>query len=271
MQIINRFLAVLFTLIVNQYAFAQSVLPELREPVTDLTATLSSEEVIALNQQLLNLHKTKGTQLAVVIVSTTESEAIEAYSLRLAEKWKLGRKGIDDGVLLLIAKDDRELRIEVGYGLEGVLTDVICKRIIEEIIIPEFKQNNFYQGIQAGVNQIIKVIDGETLPEPKKISVEEPYSIMAFLAIAILAVIKFLRSLFGRLLAALIVGVSVGGIIWFFISLWMPAVVLGVVAFLLALSDMGSNRFGGFGSSSGGGGFRGGGGGFGGGGASGRW
>lgn len=274
MPSIRNFFFVVGFLLCGIFLSAQSPLPELRQPLTDVTGTLSSQEAELINQQLLNINKNKGAQLAVVIINTTESETIEAYSLRLAEKWKLGRKGIDDGVLLLIAKDDRSLHIEVGYGLEGVLNDAICKRIIDEIITPEFKNNNFYQGIQAGVNQITKIIDGETLPEPKP-SMEEPQSIIVFLLIAIFAMIKFLRNIFGRLIAALIVGVGVGSIIWFWIAVMLPAVIFGVIAFALALSDMSSRgfpgRFGGMGGSGNSGGFRGGGGRFGGGGASGRW
>ncbi len=103
----------------------------------------------------------------MLIVPTTRPETIEQYSIRVAEQWKLGRKGVDDGALLLVAKDDRALRIEVGYGLEGVLPDVVAKRIIEDIIVPRFKSGDFYAGIDTGVDAMIKVVDGEPLPPPQ--------------------------------------------------------------------------------------------------------
>ena len=109
----------------------------------------------------------KGSQIAVLIVPTTDGEAIEQFSLRVAEAWKIGRKKIDDGALLVVAKNDRHLRIEVGYGLEGALTDVTAKRIIDEIITPQFKTGDFAGGISAGVDRIIRIIDGEKLPAPE--------------------------------------------------------------------------------------------------------
>ncbi len=102
------------------------------------------------------------------MVPTTQPEAIEQYSIRVVEKWKLGRKGADDGALLIIAKDDRTMRIEVGYGLEGVLTDAMSKRIISDDIVPNFRQGDFYGGVTVGVERIMAVINGEQLPPPKR-------------------------------------------------------------------------------------------------------
>ena len=110
----------------------------------------------------------KGAQVAVLIVVTTEDEPIEGYALRVAEAWKLGRKGIDDGALLVVAKDDRPLRIEVGYGLEGALPDAIAKRIIAETSVPHFKLGNFFAGVNAGVERISGVVSGEALPPPAR-------------------------------------------------------------------------------------------------------
>ncbi|MCC6932129.1 MAG: TPM domain-containing protein [Deltaproteobacteria bacterium] len=144
----------------------QQYIPRLRARVTDNTGTLSGSEKSQLESVISKLEQSKGSQIAVLIVPTTQPEAIEQYSMRLAESWKLGRRGVDDGVILLVAKGDRKLRIEVGYGLEGALNDATCKRIIDELITPHFKQGKFFDGINSGVESIIKVINNEPLPEP---------------------------------------------------------------------------------------------------------
>jgi len=134
-------------------ASAEVPVPTLTGHVIDQTATLSAEQTSRLEQVLSAFESRKGSQVAVLIVATTEPEAIEQYSIKVAEAWKLGRKKIDDGVILIVAKNDRALRIEVGYGLEGALTDVTSKRIIEEFITPYFKQGDFNAGITAGVQK----------------------------------------------------------------------------------------------------------------------
>lgn len=146
-------------------AFAQQTIPQLSARVSDYTGTLSAGQKSQLEGTLSKLEQPKGSQVVVLIVPSTQPEAIEQYAMRVAENWKIGRKGVDDGVILLIAKQDRKLRIEVGYGLEGALNDAICKRIIEEIITPEFKQGRFFEGIDYGVKAIVKVINNEPLPE----------------------------------------------------------------------------------------------------------
>ena len=148
-------------------ALADVAVPELVGRVVDQTGTLSSDDIASLTQTLKDLEARKGSQVAVLIVPTTAPESIEQYSLRVAEAWKIGRKKIDDGALLVIAKNDRHLRIEVGYGLEGALTDVTSKRIIDEDITPRFRNGDFAGGISAGVDRIISVIDGEPLPAPE--------------------------------------------------------------------------------------------------------
>ena len=219
--------------------------------------------------------------MAVLIVPSTEPEAIEQYSIRVAEAWKLGRKKVDDGAILLIAKNDRALRIEVGYGLEGVLTDVTSKRIIEEVITPYFKQGDFDAGITAGVQKIMSVIDGETLPPPQphvnKVSEKGSQSLPVLVLIAI-AVSAVLRAIFGRFLGALATGGVVAFMVWIFIHVFGFAILAGLAAFVFSFIDTNGRGggFGGFGGRGGGGGFGGGGfggggGGFGGGGASGRW
>ena len=147
-------------------AAADVAVPPLTGRVVDKTATLSSSDSASLDQTLKNFEARKGSQIAVLIVPTTQPETIEQYSLRVAEAWKVGRKKIDDGAILVVAKDDRKLRIEVGYGLEGALTDVTAKRIIDEVITPKFRSGDFAGGISDGVNRMLRVIDGEALPAP---------------------------------------------------------------------------------------------------------
>src|SRR5947209_7972198 len=145
-------------------ALADVAVPPLTGRVVDRTATLGSGDIAALDKTLRDFEARKGSQIAVLIGPTTQPETIEQYSIRVAEAWKIGRKKIDDGAILVVAKDDRKLRIEVGYGLEGALTDVTSKRIIDEEITPKFKSGDFAGGISAGVNRMIRVIDGEKLP-----------------------------------------------------------------------------------------------------------
>ena len=147
-------------------AQAEVAIPPLKQRVTDLTSTLDASQLQTLETKLAAFEKAKGSQIAVLVLPTTQPEVIEQFAIRVVEVWKLGRKGVDDGVLLLVAKDDRKLRIEVGYGLEGALNDATAKRIVAEVISPAFKQGDFYGGIDAGVTSIIKVIEGEPLPPP---------------------------------------------------------------------------------------------------------
>ena len=147
---------------------AQVPVPPLKARVTDLTGTLQPAQVSALEQRLSAFEARKGSQIAVLLVPTTQPESIEQYAIRVAEQWKLGRKGVDDGVLLVVAMKDRTVRIEVGYGLEGVLPDVTTRRIIEQYIVPRFQQGDFSCGINSAVDRIIGVIEGEALPEPRQ-------------------------------------------------------------------------------------------------------
>src|SRR6185503_17049933 len=122
----------------------------------------------ALEQMLQAFEARKGSQIAVLMVRTTGGEPIEQFALRVAEQWKLGRKGVDDGALLVVAKDDRAMRIEVGYGLEGALNDATAKRIVSDVITPRFREGDFFGGLSAGVDRMIRVIDGEALPAPAR-------------------------------------------------------------------------------------------------------
>jgi uncharacterized protein len=255
--------------------------PPLTQRVTDLTATLDAQQIQTLESRLAAFEAKKGAQLAVLIVPSTKPETIEQFSIRVVDKWKLGRKGVDDGALLLIAKNDRTLRIEVGYGLEGVLPDAIANRIIDEIIVPRFKRGDFYSGIESGLAAMMQVVNGEPLPPPKRGSAAngknniETLMFMAF--VVVVAVGGMLRALFGRFPAALLVGGGLGLLAWLTVAPLIIAVLAGVVAFIFVLLG-GGRGFGGYGGGGfggggfgGGGGFSGGGGGFGGGGASGSW
>lgn len=268
-------------------ARADVAVPPLTGRVVDLTATLSADQVAALEQKLKAFEDRKGSQLAVLIVPTTQPETIEQYALRVVEQWKLGRKKVDDGALLLIAKNDRKLRVEVGYGLEGALNDATSKRIIDEIITPKFRSGDFAGGISEGADRILKVIDGEPLPAPKPEGELPDLGLIGeyfpFLLIVVLVGGGIFRAIFGRLLGSLVAGGGVAFFIWFFLGALSIAAIGGLIAFVVTMigdsivSSGGGGRGGyggGFssgGSSSSGGGFSGGGGSFGGGGASGSW
>lgn len=253
---------------------AQIAVPPLTGRVTDQTATLSAEQKADLERTLQAFEARKGSQLAVLIVPTTAPETIEQYALRVAEQWKLGRKKVDDGAILVVAKTDRALRIEVGYGLEGALNDAASKRIISEIITPRFKEGDFYGGISAGIGQIIRVIDGEPLPQPSGKSagnIAEFQQYVPVIFILALVVGGMLRSVLGRFPGSLVTGGAVAVFAWLVAGAVSIAFVAGVMALLFTLlgGSMGGLGVGGHRGGFGRGGF--GGGGFGGGGASGRW
>lgn len=261
-------------------AHALVAVPALTARVTDETGTLTAEQKSALEQVLQAFEQRKGTQIAVLIVPTTQPEAIEQYSLRVVQAWKLGRKAVDDGALLIVAKDDRALRIEVGYGLEGSLNDAVSSRIIREIIVPRFQHGDFYGGIAAGVDQMIRVADGEALPPPSPTSEKGAASVWRLAPLLLMLSIVFgrvLRAVFGRLPGALIAGGGAALIAWLTAAGMLAAIVAGTIVFLFTLVGAGMGGYVGSygagrrGSSDGRGGFGGGGGTFGGGGASGRW
>ena len=261
-------------------AWAEQAVPALSGRVVDLTQTLTASESQALSAKLAALEGEKGSQIAVLLVPTTQPEGIEQYGIRVAETWKLGRKGVDDGILLLIAKQDRALRIEVGYGLEGVVPDAVAKRIIAEIMLPRLRDGDFAGGVNAGVDALINLVRGEPLPQVKRAeetpAMDELGNALpaAFLFIVVMGGI--LRAMLGRLLGAGVAGgfAFLGAWLWLG-SLWV-ALVVALIIFVFTLAGgvgggiyRGGGRSGGGGF--GGGGFSGGGGGFGGGGASGRW
>ncbi len=271
-------------------------IPKLEARVTDLTGTLTAAQQADLEQKLTAFEQRKGSQIALLIVQTTAPEAIEQYSLRVVEAWKLGRAKPDDGVLLLVALQDRAMRIEVGYGLEGALPDITAKRIIADTITPLFRQGEIYGGVNAGLLQIMKVAEGEPLPPPDKKWQGRGDNIVGLLPLLFFAVMiggAILRRIFGRTFGAVATGGVAGLLTWALSHLVPFAIGAGIVSLLLSLfmgiaSNVRGGRLGGgpgpfgglgggfggggFGGGGfGGGGFGGGGGGFGGGGASGSW
>jgi uncharacterized protein len=277
-------------------ARAEVAVPPLTARVTDLTGTLSGEAVTRIEAKLANLEAKKGSQIAVLIVPTTQPEEIEQFGIRVEDAWKLGRKGVDDGAYLIIAKNDRRVRIEVGYGLEGALPDAIANRIVTETITPHFKLGDYDGGVEAGIDRMISVVNGEPLPEPDR-KWERSSGLghlFPLLLVVVFVASGLLRALFGRLFGSVATGGIAGGLAWALSHLLPIGVGAGVVAFLFAMLAGSSSRgwsagrgwgggfggglgggfggggFGG-GGGGGGGGFSGGGGGGGGGGASGSW
>ncbi|MEK6592525.1 MAG: YgcG family protein [Pseudomonadota bacterium] len=253
-------------------------IPPLKARVTDLTATLSRDQAAQLESQLAAFEARKGSQIVLLMVPTTAPETIEQFSIRVAETWKPGRKGVDDGILLLVAKDDRQLRIEVGYGLEGAVNDATARRIIAETMVPRLRGNDFFGGLQAGLAQLMRVIDGEPLPEPRGEDGQpgmspDDFQIFMPLVLGVIFLGLFLRGVIGRLLAGLLSASVAGGATWFFTQSLTAGVLMGFITLVgVALGSAGgrSGRSGGWGGGASGG-YSGGGGGFGGGGSSGRW
>jgi uncharacterized protein len=275
-------------------ALADVAVPQLTGRVVDRTGTLSSGDIAALSQKLSDFEKRKGSQIAVLIVPTTDPETIDQFSIRVAEAWKIGRKKVDDGAILVVAKNDHHLRIEVGYGLEGALTDVTSRRIIDEVITPKFRTGDFAGGIADGVDRMVRIIDGEPLPVPSRSvnfgNLENIGPIIPVTLFASFIIGGILRTLLGQLLGSVATGSLIGVVALFFVGSVGVAVIVGFIGFFLAfIADLfpkstGPSRGGSWssGSSSGGswssgssssdsGSFSGGGGSFGGGGASGSW
>ena len=218
-------------------ALAVVAVPPLVGRVVDQTGTLTSGDIASLNQTIRSFEARKGSQIAVLIVPTTDGEAIEQFSLRVAEAWKIGRKKIDDGAVLVIAKNDRHLRIEVGYGLEGALTDVTTKRIIDEEITPKFKSGDFAGGVSAGLNKMIRIIDGEKLPEPEPPHWQHQTGLFdvdamfnPFLLIPVFLFGGLMRTMLGRLVGAGVGGGVVMLIAWFLFGSLAAAHIRGLIA-----------------------------------------
>ena len=267
-------------------ARADVAIPPLKARVTDLTGTLNAQQKGELESRIAAFESRRGSQIAVLLLPTTKPEEIEQYSIRVAEAWKIGRKKVDDGLILIVAKDDRRLRIEVGYGLEGAIPDSVAKRVIEERITPRFRDGDFYGGVRDGVDQLIKLAEGEKLPPPQAAasrgsSVPGDWLDHIFVGVVFALIAgTFLKAMLGRFAGSLATGAGIGLIAWlvFGIAIGVAALVIG---FILAFLNTGAGSGGGWSSGSGGswgGGSSGGsswggggGGGFGGGGSSGRW
>jgi uncharacterized protein len=272
----------MFSSITASAADLQAI-PALSSPVTDVTNTLSLAEQQALAQKLNTFAQEKGSQIAVLIVPTTQPEDIAQYSLRVAEAWQIGRDKEDDGVIILLAKNDRKMRIEVGYGLEGAIPDAIAKRIVSDVMAPYFRQGDFAGGLNAAVDQLIALISGEALSAPAKKQAGAS-SFFDYLPILMFGAIfsgVVLRVIFGKFFGSALNGGALGLLVWVLGGALLTVILVVVAAFIFTLA-MGGGRgagygypggVGGYGGGGFGGGdvFSGGGGDFGGGGASGDW
>jgi uncharacterized protein len=299
--------ALFWTVLDSAVAFALNV-PPLRARVNDLAGMLSPQDAQSLEQRLASFERDTGHQIAVLTVPSLEGDAIEDFSIRVAEAWKIGQKGFDNGAILVIAQKDKKLRIEVGYGLEGVLPDAIASRIIREVIVPRFRDGDFSAGIVTGVNAILQVTKGEPIPETARRANGQRAAqggslgtILMITAMLALFIGMTQKRLFGGIMSGSVVGLLAGLTSSAGLGLGLALLVgaiLGAVGSSLGPGSSsqwsGGSRYrrsgwgggffpggfggggsggGGFGGGGfgGGGGFSGGGGGFGGGGASGSW
>ncbi len=293
---LRRALALAFLLCICLSAGAQplAAIPALDSPVIDITATLSAAQQQQLQQQALALQQRKGSQLQVLVVASTQPETIEQYTQRAFDQWKLGRKGVDDAVILVLAKDDRRVRIQPGYGLEGAIPDAIANRVIQEYLVPKFRTGDYGGGILDATAQLTRLIDGEALPAPVSANPRAEGgsggSGVLFAVFAAFIAANIARAVFGRApkpLRSVATGAAAGGVALLLSSLLSLAGVAGVLGLIYGLLSVSPGRYvrdggwggwGGFGGGGWGGGFGGGGGGWsggggmsGGGGASGSW
>jgi len=266
--------------------------PKLTAHVVDLTGTLTADERASLDAKLVEFERARGSQVAVLLVPSIGSEAIEDFATRVTDQWQLGRKGVDDGVLLVVAKEQRKLRIQTGRGVQGTLTDALSKRIVSDVIAPRFRSGDFAGGLDAGVDAIIKAVEGEELPLPevrksghRVESLGSLSNLLLFAFFLVPVVGMILRGLVGRFFGAGLTSGITGLAAWLVLGSLGIGILAALIAFIIVLfSGSGIGRgigpgigggFGGFGgggfSGGGGGGFSGGGGSFDGGGASGNW
>ena len=285
-------LLLLALLCVAPWARAQQLaaIPALDAPVVDTTGTLDTAAKQQLEQQALALQQRKGSQLQVLMIPSTQPESIEQYTQRVFDAWKLGRKGVDDAVLIVVAKDDHRARIQPGYGLEGAIPDITAGRVISEYMVPKFRNDDYAGGLADATAQLVKLIDGEPLPEPMSEQGDsgKDGGDWLFALFVALAVAQIVRGIFAKLPTGIrgILGAgAAGGVAWLLSSLFVVAGIGGFLGLLIGLTTARSGRYardggwGGFGGGGwGGGGFGGGGGGWsggggmsGGGGASGSW
>ncbi len=283
-------------------AQALQPVPELTARVIDQTGTLDAIQRRGLDDKLAAFEQKKGSQIVVLVVATTQPEDIASYANRVGNAWKIGRKNVGDGILLIVAKDDRKVRIEVAKTLEGAVPDLAARRIIDDAITPNFRKGDYAAGLQAAADQLIARVSGEALPEPSQPTAGSAdrdsfdwmdLAIFLFLAVPIGA--RVLGGIFGRKLGAMVTGGGVGVVAWFVTASLLVAGIASVTGIAVALlfgasssmvrrgggswggggggwtSGGGSNSGGSWGGNDGGGFSSGGGGDFGGGGASGDW
>lgn len=296
---LSQLAALLFALLLSNLALSAELtgdvlpVPALSGHVIDQSQTLSTAQAQALEQKLSAFERAHGTQMVILLVPSTQPEDIAAFAQRVGETWKIGRRDVGDGLLIVVAKQDRRIRIEVAKALEGAVPDLAASRVIEQAIKPAFKAGDYAGGLNQGVDQLVARIKGENLPEPdaRTSGVRPPSGegfqfndLMVFGLIGIPILFGVLSAILGRKLGAVATG-SIGGfLVWVVTSSLFLAIGGGIVAILLALAFGNGGRRGGPGSWGGppmGGGWGGGGGGggwssggggdFGGGGASGNW
>lgn len=253
-------------------------IPRLAARVTDLSATLTREQQAQLEAELAAIEQDKGTQVAILLMPSVQPETIEQFGIRLADAWQIGRRGVDNGVILIVAKADRKMRIEVGYGLEGALPDVVAKRIVAEILTPHFKAGDYFGGLLEATRTLQRVIAGEALPAITRKAADEDDAgdDLFFLVFVVIVLAGWMRKLLG-VLGALIAAGLAGWLALTVFGSWLAAAAAALAGFVMSFARVGgkgsgwhTGRGGGFSGGSGGG-FSGGGGGFGGGGASGGW
>lgn len=296
--LLSRALMALVLGLTTAFAWAQGLqpVPELRARAMDLTGTLDAAALQRIEERLAGFERERGTQIVVLMVASTAPEDIADYTQRLGDAWKIGRRDVGDGLLFVIAKDDRRMRIAPAKTLEGAIPDLLARRILDQAVAPALRQGDFAGGIDAGLTQIMAAVRGEALPPPApapstRRGAGEWTDALVFLLFAVPMVAGFMRRAFGRGLGIPLTGAATGVIAWLLTSvLWVAAgaAVLGMLVAVLARfmpASMPSSRGrggpwggsggwggGGFGGGRGGGGFSSGGGGnFGGGGASGGW
>jgi uncharacterized protein len=265
--------------------YAEVAIPNLSQRVTDLTGTLTAEQIAALESKLADFETKKGSQIAVLILPTTQPEDIAAYSIRVADAWKIGRKKVDDGLIMIIAKNDHKSRLEVGRGLEGVIPDAIAKRVLAETMKPHFKTEDYAGGIEAGVTQLIGLIQGEKLPEASSHTIDTDSDDFAIFLLILFFGSAILDALFSELFGSFIgtvlasIGVALTSALvasWLILDIWLAIIIGLVMYFFLKIIYSGGGGSSGGGSWIGGGSgssssWGGGGGGFSGGGASDSW
>ena len=283
-------------LLMHPLTQAQQAIPALTGHVMDHSATLDAAQLAPLEAKLAAFEQSNGAQIVLLLVPSTQPEDIASYSQRVADSWKIGRKGIGDGLLLVVAKNDRKVRIEVAKTLEGAIPDLASKRVIDEAITPRFRQGDFAGGLDAASEQIMALVRAEALPEPARASVLKGVRVgfdwidlAVFIFFAVPVVAGLARRVMGTRLGSLVTGGAVGVIALLITSSLVIAGLAALAAMLFALlssaarglsgvawgsghhGGWGGGGGGGFGSGSGGGFSSGGGGDFGGGGASGDW